>query len=196
MVAAGTALAATFVAEFGDKSQLLSAGLAARLGRAVVLLGVVLGIVAVQAVAVALGQVAGTLLPERAVALGSAAMFVAVAVWLWSDARGSDEPVAGDGADVPGGRRIGIAAVLAVAAAFALGELGDKTQLATVALAARQDWSATLVGGVLGMAAANAVAIEAGARLGRLVDRRRVQRISAVAFAVAGIVLAIIALVR
>lgn len=195
MIAAGTAFAATFVAEFGDKSQLLSAGLAARLGRAVVLLGVVLGIVAVQAVAVALGQVVGTVLPERAVALGSAAMFVAVAVWLWIDARGDGEVAADTPQEAPPRSRVGVTAVLAVAAAFAVGELGDKTQLATVALAARQDWSATLVGGILGMVAANAIAIEAGARLGGLVDRRRVQRVSAVAFAVAGVVLAVLALV-
>jgi putative Ca2+/H+ antiporter (TMEM165/GDT1 family) len=195
LIAAGTAFAATFVAEFGDKSQLLAAGLAARLGRVVVLLGVTLGIVAVQAVAVTLGQVAGTFLPERAVAVASAVMFVVVAVWLWVDARARHPEGSDDSADtVPPAGRAGVVAVLAIAAAFAVGELGDKTQLATVALAARQDWSATLVGGVLGMVAANAIAIEAGARLGQVVDRRRVQQVSAVAFAVAGVVLAAFAL--
>jgi putative Ca2+/H+ antiporter (TMEM165/GDT1 family) len=165
----------------------------------------VLGILGVQAVAVALGSALGVFLRERAVALGSAALFIAVAAWLWWDARGrgtadpavDEEPVLAGTADGPvRTRRLAVTAVVAVAGAFALGELGDKTQLATVALASRQDWSATLVGGVAGMAAANAVAIEAGARLGRLADPRLVQRVSAVAFAVAGVVLAALALTR
>lgn len=169
----------------------------------------VLGILAVQAVAVALGSALGAFLPERAVALASAALFVAVAAWLWWDGRTREAPAAADGdrqepaAPARGGTasatrlrtRVSASAVLAVAAAFAVGELGDKTQLATVALASRQDWSATLLGGVVGMTAANALAVEAGARLGRLADRHLVQRVSAAVFALAGVVLAVLALV-
>lgn len=205
LLAAGGAALATFLAEFGDKSQLLAAGLSARLGRRVVLLGVTLGILAVQLVAVLVGAAAGAVLPARPVGIVSGVLFVLVGLWLWRETLGDghdDRHDDGDGHGgsdtVPGTGRLagrlatatGRSAVLAVAVTFALGEMGDKTQLATVAIAAQQDAVATFVGASLGMVAANAVAVEVGARLARVLPQRTVLRGSAVLFVVVGVVVA------
>jgi putative Ca2+/H+ antiporter (TMEM165/GDT1 family) len=147
---------------------------------------VIAGVILVQSVAVAVGALAGTVLPERVVAALSAGVFVAVGIWLWFGARDS-RPGPEDGGPIPPG--LGVTAVAGVALAFALGELGDKTQLATVALASRTAWTATLIGGIAGMIAANAIAIEIGVRVAGAVDRRRVQRVAAAVFLVVGLVL-------
>ncbi|MFC5380841.1 TMEM165/GDT1 family protein [Aquipuribacter nitratireducens] len=207
LLAAGGAALATFLAEFGDKSQLLAAGLSARLGRRVVLLGVTLGILAVQLVAVLVGAAAGAVLPARPVGIVSGVLFVLVGLWLWretlGDGHGDDDGDEDGGDVVPGTGRLarrlatatGRSAVLAVALTFALGEMGDKTQLATVAIAAQQDAVATFVGASLGMVAANAVAVEVGARLARVLPQRTVLRGSAVLFVVVGVVVAVLAAV-
>jgi Ca2+/H+ antiporter, TMEM165/GDT1 family len=81
------------------------------------------------------------------------------------------------------------AAVLAVAAAFLLAELGDKTMLATITLATREGWFGTWVGSTLGMVFADALAIGVGALL-RCELRERVIRIGAeVAFLLFGPIL-------
>jgi putative Ca2+/H+ antiporter (TMEM165/GDT1 family) len=72
--------------------------------------------------------------------------------------------------------------------AFFLAEMGDKTQIATVALAARYDAFLSVVAGTtLGMMIANVPAVLLGDRITRLVPIRLVHRIAAVVFAVLGI---------
>lgn len=203
LLAAGGALVATFLAEFGDKSQLLTAGLTARLGRRVVLAGVALGVVLVQLLAVGVGALAGAVLPARPIGIVSGSLFVVVGVWLWFEARehvGAGGEGGGDHGSAEAGSvparlaRLGSrGAVLAVAATFAVGEMGDKTQLTTVALASRQDAVATFVGACLGMLAANAVAVEVGARVGSMLPKHVVLRVSAVLFVLVGVVVGLLA---
>jgi putative Ca2+/H+ antiporter (TMEM165/GDT1 family) len=196
LLAAGGAALATFLAEFGDKSQLLVAGLAARLGRRVVLVGVALGIVVVQLLAVLVGTLAGALLPARPIGVVSGVLFVLVGLWLWRETLGEDdEEEAGPATGLRGrlATATGRSAVLAVAVTFVVGEMGDKTQIATVAIATQQDPVATFVGASLGVFAANAVAIEVGARLARVLPERVVLRGSAVLFVVVGVVVAALA---
>jgi len=63
--------------------------------------------------------------------------------------------------------RVARSAFLAVVSAFFLAELGDKTMLATITLAADNDWVGVWIGSTVGMVAADALAIIAGAVLGR-----------------------------
>ncbi|WP_336924173.1 TMEM165/GDT1 family protein [Aquipuribacter sp. SD81] len=199
LLAAGGAALATFLAEFGDKSQLLAAGLSARLGRRVVLLGVALGIVAVQLLAVAVGSIAGALLPARPIGIVSGVLFVLVGLWLWRETTGGHDDEGPEDGAAPGGlsgrlaTATGRSAVLAVATTFAVGEMGDKTQIATVAIATQQDPVATFVGASLGVFAANAIAVEVGARLAAVLPERVVLRGSAVLFVVVGVVVAVLA---
>ena len=79
--------------------------------------------------------------------------------------------------------------VLAVAVAFFLAELGDKTMLATITLATREGLLGTWVGSTLGMVAADALAIGVGAMLGRRLPERTIRIGAAASFVLFGILL-------
>lgn len=80
---------AFFLAELGDKTMLATITLATRLNSFVgVWLGSTFGMVAADAVAVAVGVAAGRRLPERPIKLGAAAVFAAFGLWLLADAAG------------------------------------------------------------------------------------------------------------
>jgi Ca2+/H+ antiporter, TMEM165/GDT1 family len=78
--------------------------------------------------------------------------------------------------------------MLTVAGTFIAGELGDKTMLATFALAASQGPIPTWIGSTAGEVAANLVAVAVGHQVGTRLSPRLVRIGSAVLFAVAGIV--------
>ena len=86
--------------------------------------------------------------------------FLLFAAWTWRGDELSDKEV--NRAEGHQG-----AAIFAVGTAFFLAELGDKTMLATVALATQEGWLGTWLGSTLGMVAADALAIGIGAVLGK-----------------------------
>jgi Ca2+/H+ antiporter, TMEM165/GDT1 family len=185
--AAAVAFGALFVAEFGDKSQLLVLAFAARHAWAPVVAGIVIAAFTVQALSVAVGAALGAALPETLVAVIAGIAFLGVAAWTLLD-RDHDEPdeaAAAAGTGASSRSWIGVAAI--VAGTFIVSELGDKTMLATFALAARQDPIGTWIGGGAGMVAANLVAVAIGNRLGARLDPRVIRIGSAVLFAAAGI---------
>ncbi|MDQ4036562.1 MAG: TMEM165/GDT1 family protein [Chloroflexota bacterium] len=184
LAAAGLAFGAIFVAEFGDKSQLLILAFATRYAARPVVLGLVLAAAVIQGVSVVLGAVVGAVLPTTAVAMVSGVAFLAVAAWTL---RGDDDEE--DEADTAtGGQRLaGVGLALTVAGTFVLGELGDKTMLATFALAASQGALPTWIGSTLGEVTANLVAVVVGRQVGHRLSARMVRIGSAVLFAVAGV---------
>ena len=185
--AAALAMGAIFVAEFGDKSQLLILAFATRYAWRPVVLGLVLAAAAIQGVSVLVGAAAGAVLPQTALALVSGVAFLAVAAWtLRGDHHHEDE----DHEEVPSRNRrlAGLALVLTVAGTFVVGELGDKTMLATFALAATQGALPTWIGSTLGEIAANLVAVVVGRQVGERLSPRVVRLGSAALFAVAGVV--------
>jgi Ca2+/H+ antiporter, TMEM165/GDT1 family len=184
--AAAVAFGALFVAEFGDKSQLLVLAFAARHAWAPVVTGIVIAAFTVQALSVAVGAALGAALPETLVAIIAGIAFLGVAAWTLLD-RDDDETGEAAAAETGAASRswIGVAAI--VAGTFIVSELGDKTMLATFALAARQDPIGTWIGGGAGMVAANLVAVAVGNRLGARLDPRVIRIGSAVLFAAAGI---------
>ena len=180
--AAGLAFGAIFIAEFGDKSQLLILAFATRYPARPVVIGVVLAATIIQGISVAVGAAAGSILPEGAVEIVSGLAFLAVAAWTL---RGEDEDDADE--DVPSGRRLaGIALVLTVAGTFIASELGDKTMLATFALAAQQGALPTWIGSTAGEVAANLVAVAVGRQAGHRLSPRVIRIGSAALFALAG----------
>jgi putative Ca2+/H+ antiporter (TMEM165/GDT1 family) len=183
---AATALAfgAVFVAEFGDKSQLLILAFATRHPWQPVVVGLIVAAATIQGLSVALGATFGAALPPTAVAVVSGFAFLAVAAWTL---RGEDDDDPG-APDAARGRRLaGIGLILAVAGTFILSELGDKTMLATFALAATQGPLPTWIGSTAGEVAANLVAVTVGRGFGHRLSPRSVRVGSAALFALAGL---------
>jgi putative Ca2+/H+ antiporter (TMEM165/GDT1 family) len=182
--AAALAFGAVFIAEFGDKSQLLILAFATRYPARPVILGVILAAGFISGISVGLGAVIGAALPGTAVAIVSGLAFLAVAAWTL---RGDDDDDAGT-AEVTDTRRLaGLGLILTAAGTFVLSELGDKTMLATFALAATQGALPTWIGSTAGEVAANLVAVVVGRQVGHRLSARMVRIGSAVLFAAAGV---------
>jgi putative Ca2+/H+ antiporter (TMEM165/GDT1 family) len=167
--------------EMGDKTQLLALLLAARFRRpGPIVAGILLATLANHAAAAAVGgwvaaQLGPTLL--RWVIGGG---FVLMAAWMLVPDRLDDDELRA------GPSRFGVFGTTVVA--FFLAEMGDKTQIATVALAARfPDLWAVVAGTTLGMMIANVPAVFLGERVARAVPMRLVHGVSALIFAVLGV---------
>ncbi len=166
--------------EMGDKTQLLAMLLAARFRKPVpIVLGILVATLANHAAAAALGGALATLLGptwQRWLIGGS---FLAMAVWMLV-------PDKLDAAEaVPRSPRLGVFSTTVLV--FFVAEMGDKTQIATVALAARYpDLLAVVAGTTLGMMVANVPAVLLGGRIAQRVSMRLVHGIAAAIFALLG----------
>lgn len=168
------------LAEMGDKTQLLSLVLAARYKRPwTIALGILMATLANHGLAGALGAWIANLLGPEVLRWGLGLSFLAMAVWMLIPDR-LDE---GEGSGAP---RYGV--LLTTVVVFFLAEMGDKTQVATVMLAARYDaLLQVVVGTTLGMMLANVPVVWLGERLTRRLPIALVHRISALIFAVLGL---------
>jgi putative Ca2+/H+ antiporter (TMEM165/GDT1 family) len=163
------------LAEMGDKTQLLSLVLAARFKRPwPILWGILIATVANHALAGAVGaSVTAWLGPQwlRWILAGS---FIAMAAWMLVPDKLDEE-------ETPEAPRHGV--LITTVIAFFLAEMGDKTQVATVMLAAQyQAWFAVVAGTTLGMMLANAPVVWFGERVMRRVPVRAVHVVSALIF--------------
>ena len=181
LAATAIAFVAIFLAEFGDKSQLLVLAFATRYPWRPIVAGVVIAAAIIQGASVIVGAAVGAVLPEMVVAVVSGLAFLAVAAWTLL---GDDDDDEGHPSLRP---LAGTALVLTVAGTFIAAELGDKTMLATFALAANQGPFPTWIGSTLGEVAANLVAVAVGRQLGHRLSPRLVRIGSAVVFALAGV---------
>ena len=180
--AVGLSFVVVLLAELGDKSQLMTLAFAARYRARTVLVAVGIAALLVTGLAVLVGSVLGSFVPSHVVAVAAGIVFLVFAAWTL---RGDDRTAAGEAAPVGTSRR----AILAIASAFVLAEIGDKTMLAIVTLAATEDPVGTWLGSSFGMLAADALAIAAGAFLGSRLPERAIRAIAAMAFAVFGVIL-------
>jgi len=163
------------LAEMGDKTQLLSLVLAARFRRPwPILWGILIATLANHALAGAVGaSVTAWLGPQwlRWILAGS---FIAMAAWMLVPDKLDDD-------DAPDAPRHSVLVTTIIA--FFLAEMGDKTQVATVMLAAQyQTWFAVVAGTTLGMMLANAPVVWFGERVMRRVPVRAVHIVSALIF--------------
>ncbi len=166
--------------EMGDKTQLLALVLAARFRRPwPIVWGILVATLVNHALAGVLGQwIASALGPDllRWVIGGS---FLAMAAWMLVPDKLDDEEAAGR-------QRFGVFGTTVVA--FFLAEMGDKTQIATVALAARySDIVAVVLGTTLGMMLANVPAVFLGDKIAKKLSMTVVHGIAAAIFAVLGV---------
>jgi len=165
------------LAEMGDKTQLLSFVLAARLRRrGEIALGILVATLANHALAGYAGVWVARLLDPETLRWLVAASFFAFGLWaLRPDELGERRTLRGAGVFVT------------TLIAFFLVEMGDKTQLATVALAARYETLVPVVAGTtLGMMIANVPAVWLGEALAHRVDMKLMRRIAAGLFFLLG----------
>jgi len=171
-----------FVAELGDKSQLMALAFAARYRALPVLLGIGGATLLVHAGSVLIGRIAAVAIPRDLVAIVAGLAFFAFAAWTL---RGDKL----DEADEARAARSASSVVLAVGIAFFLAELGDKTMLATITLATTEEPLGTWLGSTAGMIVADALAIGVGRMLGTRLPERAIRIGAAVAFVAFGVLL-------
>ena len=169
------------LAEMGDKTQLLALVLAARFRKPwPIVLGILVATLANHGLAGALGAWVTTVVGPPVLRWILGVSFIAMAVWMLI-------PDKLDEGDADGAPRWGVFGTTLVA--FFLAEMGDKTQIATVMLAAQYNAYLWVVAGTtLGMMLANAPVVWLGDRITRLVPIRVVHGVSAVIFLVLGLV--------
>ncbi|MFI5447774.1 TMEM165/GDT1 family protein [Polaromonas sp. UC242_47] len=168
------------LAEMGDKTQLLALVLAARFRKPwPIVFGIFVATIANHALAGALGAWVTTMLSPQTLRWILGVSFIAMAVWMLIPDKLDDE-------DTEKAPRFGVFATTVLV--FFLAEMGDKTQIATVMLAARYEtYLAVVAGTTLGMMLANAPVVWLGERVTRLVPLRVVHIVSALIFAVLGV---------
>ena len=171
------------LAEMGDKTQLLSFVLAAKLKHRVpIILGIFVATLANHFLAGSVGAWLASLVSPQTLKWIIALSFFAFGAWaLKPDELEGDRALAGGGV------------FLTTLVAFFLVEMGDKTQLATIALAARYDqFVAVVMGTTLGMMIANVPAVWMGEALAHRVNMKAMRWVAAALFVLLG-VLALVA---
>jgi putative Ca2+/H+ antiporter (TMEM165/GDT1 family) len=164
-----------FVAELGDKSQLMAMTFATRYRFWTVIGAITAATAVVHLFSVALGNVVGLALPTGPISILAGVAFIAFGLWTLRGDKLSEE-------EESKAQRSTRSAFFAVAIAFFLAELGDKTMLATVTLATTEGWFGSWIGSTLGMVAADALAIGVGALLGKALPERVIRIGAAVLF--------------
>ncbi|MFD0784690.1 TMEM165/GDT1 family protein [Micromonospora azadirachtae] len=178
-----------FVAELGDKSQLMALAFATRFKPVPVLIGITVATTVVHLASVAIGVGLGSVLPTDWISLIAGIAFLGFAAWT----------LRGDSLTEAERRKAEKAtrsAIITVGVAFFLAELGDKTMLATITLATQHGWVGTWIGSTVGMVAADALAILVGRLLGKRLPEKVIQYGAAAIFAISGLWLILEAVVK
>ena len=170
---------AVVLAEMGDKTQLLAMAFATRYNARKVLLGVLLATVLNHALAVAVGNYL-TRFAGAQTWIQAAASLSFILFGLWT--------IRGDRLEGEENRTSRFGAVATVAIAFFIAEMGDKTQLATIALATKFPGSplGVLLGTTTGMMIADGIGIVVGVVMCRRIPERTVKLVSAAVFILFG----------
>jgi len=167
------------LAEIGDKTQLLSFCLAAKFRRPLPMVAAIfIATIANHAFAAAVGSWITSMLGPDVLRWVLGVSFLAMAAWTLVPDKIDED-------DTPGGK---YGVFLTTLIAFFMAEMGDKTQVATVALAARYHSLAAVVAGTtFGMMLANVPAVFLGNRIANRVPLKLVHSIAALVFAVLGV---------
>ena len=167
------------IAEIGDKTQLLALMLAARYRKPVpIILGILCATLANHAIAAWVGAEVAAWVGAEMMRWILGGAFIVMAGWCLIPDKADDGPQAA--------RQAG--AFLATLVAFFIVEIGDKTQIATVALAARfQSLIAVTAGTTLGMLIANAPVVLFGDAIAKRLPFRIVRVVAALLFVALGL---------
>jgi Ca2+/H+ antiporter, TMEM165/GDT1 family len=166
-------MAMIFLAELGDKTQLVALCLASRYKALVVLWGILVATLVVHVISVLLGGGLGHVLPEEWIKLSAGVAFIGFGLWtLKGDTLDDDECKI----------RAGLSPFWLVTTTFFLAELGDKTMLSTVTLATDHPIIPVWLGSSLGMVLSDGLAIIVGQILGAKLPERTVKTGAAIIF--------------
>ena len=173
------------LAEMGDKTQLLSLILAARYRKPMpIVLGILVATLLNHAMDGALGAWLSSLMRPEVLNWVMAAAFIAMGLWILVPDKLDEDDVA-----VPK-QQMGV--FFATVVAFFLAEMGDKTQFATIALAAQySDVLSVVLGTTLGMMMANAPAVYLGNRFAQRLPTKIIHMIAAIIFIAIGVLTAV-----
>lgn len=175
------------LAEMGDKTQLVALAFATRYKVRDVLAGIFAATLLVHLFSVLIGQFLGGLIPYTYIKILAGLSFIGFGIWT----------LRGDELDGEDERKTRFGPFVTVAIAFFLAELGDKTQLATISLAAQyaspyvSEWRTFIgvwLGSTLGMVIADGLAIIIGRVLGKRLPEKGIKWVSAVIFTGFGVV--------
>ena len=177
MTAFWTSLIFVILAEMGDKTQLLAMAFATRYRASLVLWGVFVATVFNHGLAVAVGSYLTRFIPLQYIQIAAAVSFILFGLWT---IRGDE--LAGED------QRFSFSPFWTVTIAFFMAEMGDKTQLATVALAAKfQAPIPNWLGTTTGMMIADLIGILVGIVLGKHIPERAVKWGAALTFIAFGL---------
>ena len=182
------AFGVVFVAELGDKTQLIALGYGAQYSLRIVAIGLIIGYGAANLLATIVGGLLGAALPERPIQIVSGLLFLGFAV-LALRRNGEPDDAESDGAlpeqlPVKRGR---LALVGSIAFTIAVAEMGDKTQITTATLASQSAPVGVWIGATLGAASSGMVGAVAGRIIGHRISSRAINIGSAVLFAAFGV---------
>jgi putative Ca2+/H+ antiporter (TMEM165/GDT1 family) len=168
-----------FIAEMGDKTQILAMAFATRYPVKKVLLGIFLGAFLNHGLAVLLGSYVSAFIPIHTIQIIAGFAFVGFALWTLKPDGDEDD-------DMEEKARFG--PVITVATAFFIGELGDKTQLTAITLATDAIYPLfILCGTVLGMIVTGGLGIIVGKKLGNQIPELAIKFIAASVFMFFGV---------
>ncbi|MGE0057099.1 MAG: TMEM165/GDT1 family protein [Dehalococcoidia bacterium] len=168
-----------FIAELGDKSQLVALWFATQYRWWLVIIGVTVATLVVHLASTAIGATVSDLLPEPVILTIVGLSFFAFAAW----------GLRGDSIEERQAVKQGsvLASLGVVTVAFFISELGDKTQLATISLGgSNEDFVGVWLGSTVGMVAADALAIMVGVFAGKRLPERTIAKVAALLFALFG----------
>lgn len=174
-----TSAAVVALAEIGDKTMLLAIVLATRFRRPLpIILGILAATLANHGIAAFVGQSVAAILEGAWFRLAVGTSFVAMALWTLVPDKLDD---------VEEGGRDRFGALLTTTVAFFIAEIGDKTQVATIALGAQfQNVLLVTIGTTMGMMIANVPAVYFGNRIIEFVPLKAVRIVAALLFLAIG----------
>jgi putative Ca2+/H+ antiporter (TMEM165/GDT1 family) len=167
-----TVLGLVFLAEIGDKTQLVAMAFAAEYDGLKVMLGVLIAVSLLNAIGVALGSYIISIVPLNVIRAVAALMFIGFGLFNLNE--GKEEKC---------NRSFKLCAVATVALTFFIGELGDKTQIMIITMAAQYNSPyEVFAGSVLGMLFADGLGVILGSTVFRKIPQRIVKIISSFIF--------------
>jgi putative Ca2+/H+ antiporter (TMEM165/GDT1 family) len=180
----GAAFGLTFVAEFGDKTQIAILTLAARYGWLPVFLGATVAFVVLNAIAVTAGAVIAKFIPEAVIRYVAAAIFIIFGLLSFRPEKEEKQEEADGGK----GRGPFLTSLIVVA----LMELGDKTQLSLVALTSKYKAPFfVFLGGTIALIVTSFIGAIAGKGLSNVIPFKWIRWLSGVLFITFGILIAL-----
>jgi putative Ca2+/H+ antiporter (TMEM165/GDT1 family) len=179
MTAFWISLIYVFVAEMGDKTQLVALAFATKFKTWTVIAGVFLATFIVHLISVVVGGAVSHVLPVFWIKIAAGLSFIFFGLWtLRGDSLDDDE--------IQNTSRFG--PLLTVAITFFLAELGDKTMLATITIASEQNnFTGVWLGSTVGMVLADGLAIIVGKIMGKNLPEKLIKYVGAGVFLISGI---------